>query len=814
MGFTVAQSTLESLEWTRVVDALRTFCRTPLGRLRLAEGSEGALFEDEGSSVLARLRETSEARTLLDHDAAPPLGGCADLAASLRHSAKGGVLEPTALLEIRQTIEAVHATRRYFERQGEACPTLSAIAERLETLPDLEAQIGRCLDPSGEVRDAASQTLARARRESHQLSGELQGRIERTLHHPDVAPHLSDQFYTVRSGRFVLPVKADSKGRVRGIVHDASRSGTTLFVEPEAMVDLNNRHRQAELTVERETLRVLRELSGAVAREAEGLRTNGEICTELDLAFARGELSRHQDAVEPTVGHEGIFELPGLRHPLIERGVCVANDLRVGQDFVTLILSGPNAGGKTVALKSMALAALFVRAGLHVPADPGARVDLVGRVLADIGDHQDIRESLSTFSAAMANLAGILRAASADTLVCLDEIGVGTDPSEGAAIAQAALEALAESGARTVTTTHFNLLKEMAEVDERFENASVEFDPETLAPTYRVRIGAPGASSATTVAARMGMPRGVLERASGLLDREDRRLDRMLAELAASRALLESEQAAAQSLRLESERTREEYRQKLARLQERRDKLFGEMRRELDDSFRSAHGEVARIIAELQRQPSSQRAASARARLESLRAETERSQQEQGLAPEGALGSAQEATPETRAIDWPRARVGDAVIAPGGGRGRLLSLPDRRGRVQVQVAGAKLRVDRDQLAAAPDAGTATATDRSAPPRTEASEGRKPLPPARLGGTTETDLRGLRVEEALERLEAELDLAAAQGRDEIRVVHGIGTGALKRAVREHLSHSSYVVEWLEADRADGGAGATRGVLRKD
>jgi len=654
MPFDVADSTLESLEWARLIEELRACCRTPQGRKQLSESSDEAIFALNENDVRARLCETTEARNLLDRDAIAPLGGCADLTTSLAHAEKGGVLEPAQLIDVRTTLEAIHATLRFFEHQQ--TQALGEIAGQIEERSELEADIARSLDTNGEVRDAASTTLAKARREAHSLSSDLQSRIQRALQNPDIQTHLSDHFYTVRNGRFVLPVRADSKGHVRGIVHDASRSGTTLFIEPGDMVELNNRHRQAELTVEREILRVLRELSAAVARNANVLRTNLEWIARLDLAIARGQFSRKTEGVEPEVGRQGIFELDGIRHPLIPVEQCVSNDLRLGEDFTVLILSGPNAGGKTVALKSVALAALMVRAGMHVPANPGARVDLVDRVLADIGDHQDIQESLSTFSAAMANLAGILRAAGPNTLVCLDEVGVGTDPSEGAAIAQATLESLADSDARVVTTTHYNLLKEMAEIDERFENASVEFDPKTLAPTYRVRIGSPGASSATTVAARMGMPQRVLDRAGELLNREDRRLDRMLAELGASRALLESEKTAAEALRAESEQAREEYRTKLSRLQERRDKLFGEMRRELDDSFGDAHSEVARIIAELQRQPSSRRAATARTRLEKLRDHTAQTQSDRGIEPNPP-------PPEVidRPIDWPRARVGDLI---------------------------------------------------------------------------------------------------------------------------------------------------------
>jgi DNA mismatch repair protein MutS2 len=803
-GFRVSESTLESLEWARIVDELRADCRSPQARRQLAEIEADALFEADELGVRARLRETSEARLLIDHGMLPPLGGCREIEESLSLASKGGVLETAMLLDVGSSLEALHATREFFERHSEEHPGLAALAADIEMLPELEAAIARCLDVNGEVRDAASTTLAKARREAHRLGGDLKQRIERSLSNPDIAPHLSDQFYTVRNGRFVLPVKSDAKGQVRGIVHDASRSGTTLYVEPDTMVELNNRHRQAELTVEREILRVLRELSAEVAAAAVALRRNLESLMHIDLAFTRGQHSYRLEGVEPLVENAGIFELPGLRHPLIPADECVANDLRIGEDFSVLILSGPNAGGKTVAMKSIALAALLVRAGMHVPAHVGARVDLVDRVFADIGDHQDIQESLSTFSAAMSHLAEILREAEGNSLVCLDEVGVGTDPSEGAAIAQSTLETLADSGARTVTTTHYNLLKEMAEVDERFKNASVEFDPETLAPTYRVRIGTPGASSATTVAARMGMPQRVLERASALLDREDRRLDRMLSELAATRASLEQEQQAAQALRLEGEEARELYRSKLARLQERRDKLFGEMRHELDDSFREAHSEVARLIRELQRQPSSRKAAITRDKLESMREKTEQVQLEQGLTPAAETNEADDSP-----IDWPRARVGDSVRTPGGTIGRLLSLPDRRGRVAVQVAGSKLTLDRDRLSSAIDASPT----RSKIVRDEGAA-EVASPPPGLGGVAETDLRGMRVDEALDKLEAALDLAAAEGRHELRVIHGIGTGALRRAVREALPRSPYVMEWSEAERNQGAAGATRAVLRKD
>jgi len=810
MPFAVALSTLESLEWARLMTALAGRCRTSQASRQVSSGEGQGLFEADEVGVRTRLLETSEARSLLDRDALPELGGCSDLEECLSRAGKGGLLEPVELLDVRTTLKVILGVVRFFESRRESLPALSTLAEPLEPRPELVARLVRCLDESGEVRDEASATLAAARRDQSRLAGELQSRIERELRSPDLSPHLSDAYYTVRSGRFVLPVRADARGHVRGIVHDASRSGTTVFVEPEAMVEANNRHREAELTVERETLRVLRELSAAVAAVAAGIRSDLAALGRIDLAFARAALAREMDAHPPRVGREGVLDLPGLRHPLIPPSQCVANDLSVGATFSVLILSGPNAGGKTVAMKAMAMAALMVRAGLHVPAEPSARVDLFDCVMAEIGDHQNLAESLSTFSAAMANLAQVLRTASTHTLVCLDEIGVGTDPAEGSSIAQAALEALADSGARVVTTTHYNLLKEMAELDARFANASVEFDPETFAPTYRVRIGSPGSSSATTVAARMGIPARVLERATSLLDREDRRLDRMLSELSASRALLESEQKSAAAMRIESEEVREEYRTKLARLQERRDLLFGEMRGELDIAFREAHGSVARIIAELQRDPTSRRAAEARRELEVLREQTDDAQEERGIEP-----GRTPLTPRSAAlvpIDWPRARLGDPVRTAQGALGSLLSLPDRRGRVRVQTAGAKLTLPREQLGCGERATGEDGQRADAVPTPAAR--REPAVPLRQGGGVEIDLRGLHVEEALERLDACLDEAAVDGRDALRVIHGIGTGALRRAVREHLPRSAYVVECLEAARDEGGAGATRAVLRKD
>ena len=798
MPFQVAAETLARLDWLDLVARLEACTRTPGGRARAA----GPLFEPDAQRMREGLAETSEARALLDSGQEPPLGGVRDLDGPLLRLAKGGALAAPELLDVASTLGALRATARFLAASAEPAPRLAAQGAAIADHGRVEAAISAALEPDGTVRDAASAVLAAARRETRELAAETQARIEQALREPTIAPALSDSFFTLRGDRYVLPVRSDSRARVPGIVHDASASGTTLFIEPQALVELNNRLKQAELAIRRETERVLRALSDDVAEIRAELVLGLDALDAVDFAFARGRLSQELGAVAPDVRDEGVIELHQLRHPLLG-AEAVPNDLVLGKSFTVLVISGPNAGGKTVAMKSLALALLLARAGLHVPAAPGARVDAFSSLLADIGDAQDLREHLSTFSAHVANLSAIVRGADARTLVALDEVGVGTDPSEGAALAQAVLEVLADAGARVIATTHYNLLKEMAEVDARFANASVEFDPETLAPTYRLRLGAAGSSSALAVSARMGMPGAVLERADALLEREDRRLDRMLAELTASRAALEREREQAGRLRAESEAARDEYRIKLERLHERRDKLFGELRADLDRSFKDAHAQVAAVIRSLQQGGTARDAAHARDRLLALaeRAKTTA----QAAAADGAPSPAADAFDLALGrVDWSRVKPGDRVFAKGGRPATVLALPDRRGRVRVQIGTARLEMPADQLGAAPGGAQPRLERGTAHVRFDLAAGDAPA-------ASRLDLRGLRVDEALARVERALDEAAAKGAARVAVIHGVGGGALRAAVREHLARSPYVLRAEDAAANEGGDGVTIAVL---
>ena len=807
MSFSVAQKTLERIEWTQLVDLWAAQCRTPQARdLLLAQRASASLFAASAGDAAERLAMTSEARSLLDLGEAPALGGInSDLETSFVRAEKGGQLVGNALRDVGASLTTLRETRESLVGRNDAAPLLADLGDAIGDHRGFEREIERCIDPTGDVRDAASPALRRARSETTRIASEVQTRLDRLRHSRDVRDALSDDFVTVRNDRYVLPVRADMRGRVRGIVHDASNTGTTLFIEPEAVIDLNNRLKQTELDAAREIDRILRELSKELALILPALRASISILVRVDLALAGGRLSKALNAHEPVVAADGIFELALLRHPLLPLDESVPNDIRLGEDYQILVISGPNAGGKTVSMKALALAALSVRAGLHVTAAPGARVALIDALLADIGDEQSIRESLSTFSAHMANLSNIVRNASPNALVALDEIGVGTDPGEGAALAQSVLESLADCGARVIATTHYTLLKEMASVDPRFCNASVQFDPETLAPTYRLTIGVPGSSSATAVAARMGMPSEVLDRANALLEREDRQLDRMISELASSRATLEREQREVELLRAESETTRDEYRAKLERVQERRDALFHSMREDLDRSFQDAHAQVAAVIRDLQRRGSAKDAAHARNRLQQLEARKREAATELGIGPKKPDTSTSLPSHE---VDWQAIKPGDSVLVRGNVRATLETLPDRRGKVTVHAGSAKLLLDAEEvrIAADPDSGrssgqrvTVDRVDANPPGHAEAR-----------GGWLECDLRGMRVAEALDRLDQVIDQASSESRDAVRIIHGIGTGALRSAVREHLAHTQLIKEFHSPEE-NGGEGVTEADL---
>src|SRR5690606_21312708 len=461
--------------------------------------------------------------------------------------------------------------------------------------------IGRCIGQEGQVLDEASPELARLRARMRTLHNRIRERLEAILRSAALRPALQESLITVRNGRQVVPGKQEHKGMIPGIVHDTSASGATVFVEPLAVVELNNELQETRLQEEREMERILRHLSAQVGAEAEGLETGLAVLAELDLALAKARLAQSMRAVAPKLNEEGWIHIIGGRHPLLS-GRVVPVDVWLGREARILVITGPNTGGKTVTLKTIGLFGLMAQAGLYVPAEPGTELPVFSGIYADIGDEQSIQQSLSTFSSHMSNIVRILRSADERSLVLLDELGAGTDPAEGAALAMAILDFLLVVGARVVATTHYSELKAYVHSRPGMQNASVEFDPVTLAPTYRLIMGLPGRSNALEIAARLGLPEEVLERARRRLNRQDARVDDLIRALEETRRQAEAELERARSLREENERLQAQLRAAQEELAARRQSVLEKAREEARRVVAAARREADAILEELRRQ--------------------------------------------------------------------------------------------------------------------------------------------------------------------------------------------------------------------
>jgi DNA mismatch repair protein MutS2 len=680
----------------------------------------------------------------------------------------------------------------------------------LEPCRPLCTRIRETFDSAGAVRDSVSPELARLRREREALSAHVRSEIETLMQSEDYASVLQDRFWTVREDRYVLPLRASAKSLGLGIVHDTSRTGETVFVEPTVVVGLNNRLKLAELQIEREIRRILEELTRDVARAAPALRVNLELLARFDVIAAKARLGVGYRGEALEITDEPVITLRAARHPLLtlraarEGFRVVDNDVTLdGQPAKVLVVSGPNAGGKTVLLKTLGFAALLARAGMLVPADAGGRVGFFTAVLADIGDQQSVLGDLSTFSAHLANLSAILRYQThgGAVLVLLDEIMAGTNPDQGAALARATAEALAERAGLAVITTHYDALKALAEADPRFRNAGMEYDPERLLPTFRLRDGTPGRSYALDIATRMGLPEALLERARALaggahvgleeviasLEQRESDLSRVTEELAQARASLEERD--------------EQQRVAVAALEKRERELGRHAREAIELAVREAREAIRAVVREAQQAGSARAAEAARARLD----ETARAALDAFPAPPPA------ATPAAPALQ-PGARV---FVPSLSAEGRVLHAPDARGRVKVAVGALTLDVDVAELggAVAKGAPAKPARSPSSSSRAGAPVGNGDAPQAdmlaltRPSAANTLDLRGRRADDVEDEVVAYLDRAALEGRSPVFVIHGHGTGALRKIVREMVLRSPYVRRWAPGEKGQGGDGVT-------
>jgi len=779
--------TLRALEFDKVRALLVDQASCSLGR-GLAEG---LIPSDDIGTARRWQAETTEARAILAGRGEVPLGGLHDIRPQLHQAEIGSVLTPPDFLVVADTIRALRRMKRFFADDRVAAPVLAELASSLGTFDQLDSEIRRVVTEQGEVADDASSELARIRRTRRNLQARIRDRLETIIRSPEFSRFLQDPIITIRGERYVVPVKQEYRGQFNGVIHDQSSSGATLFIEPMVVVELNNDLRQVELKERDEVRRILRRLTAALAGEAEALGSSLEIIARLDFAFAKGKLSLTMDGTEPFLNATGRLEIIGGRHPLL-RGDVVPIDVPLGKAFDTMVITGPNTGGKTVTLKTIGLLTLMAQAGLHVPARDGTELAVFAKVFCDIGDEQSIEQSLSTFSSHLRNIVAFLREADGESLVLLDELGAGTDPTEGAALGMAILEHLHARGAKTVATTHYSELKAFAYTRPRVVNASVEFDVETLGPTYRLVVGLPGRSNAFEIARRLGLDPAIVSRAREFISREELRVEDLIVNMQTDQARLEKERRDAQLLRERAaqltkdlERREAEIRQRereiLERARQEAARIVGRVRREADEAMRqlkaaaSAGDERMRLKA----------IEEARARLRELKSEV----RERTAGPEEPVpgGSGPEGL-----------RPGETVYSFSlRQRGRVLEEPGTDGKVRIQVGVIRTTVPLNDLARAED--EERVAERS-------NIGRMATAKAQTIAS-ELDLRGLKVDEALEAVEKYLDDAALAGLKKVHIIHGKGTGALRQAVGNYLRSHPAVKGTRFGDQHEGGDGVT-------
>jgi DNA mismatch repair protein MutS2 len=742
---------------------------------------------------------TDEARRLPLLKPGLTLGGAHDIRPIVQRAELGGILQPLELLDVASTARVSRIWRSTVVRLRESVPMLANVAARLADLQPVEEEINHAIEPGGEVRDDASPKLHQVRRDLRIARDRLMSQLQSLLH--SMRTSLQDAVITQRNGRYVLPVRADERGRVKGIVHDQSASGQTLFIEPLPIVEAGNRIRGLEAEERHEIERILRELSNRVAIHRDELDGSVEALAELDLHLAKGRLGDEMDAVRPIL-HElprrspsqPIVRLFEARHPLL-RGKVVPLTVELGGMFDVLVITGPNTGGKTVALKTVGLLALMAQAGLQVPAGQGSELAVFHRVFADIGDEQSIEQSLSTFSSHVTHIVRMLEPADNTTLILLDELGAGTDPQEGSALARAILIYLRDRGAFTIGTTHYSELKAFAHATPRVENASVEFDTRTLAPTFRLLVGVPGRSNALAIAGRLGVPPEIVETARSLLSPETVQTEELLAEVQRERRAAEAAKRDARREAAEADKLRRRLRDEVRRTEQERAEILRQARAESDAMLAELRREAERRLRELSA------AGGERRRLREA-AEAVRSLEAPTRPPPEPLA---EPVVEDVPADLGPAEieVGAEVVVPRIGMPATIVSLAENGDAELNVRGLRVHVKAAELV---DARIASRKDRQESLQDSPPVLMRPVS-APVAPPTQLDLRGLRRDEATEALDRYLNDAYLGGLRMVRIVHGKGTGAVRAAVREQLSNHALVSRFQPADAREGGEGAT-------
>jgi DNA mismatch repair protein MutS2 len=800
--------TLTVLEYPKILARLADFCD-------FSGSADLALLLTPTPDFIeasTRLAETSEARKILV-TADLSIGSAHDIREQVDLAAHGGVLDPKELLDVQSTLVSMRTLRRFFDKHAEATPHLAEIACRLPAPAGLIEAIARCITDNAEVADGASPKLYDLRRQVRVAHDRLMARLQRYLTEPSTASKLQDSVITQRDGRYVIPLRAEFKGQVKAIIHDQSSTGATLFVEPLAVVELNNAFREAQIAERDEVRRVLAELSAQVGGLAGEIVPGVAALAELDLAFAKAKYADDIGANEPILKslsnvkgqkpettdlRSSPFDLPTIRlfnarHPLLDPETVVPINIDPLPGTFAVVITGPNTGGKTVTLKTVGLLAVMAQSGLHIPAQSGSELPCFTAIYADIGDEQSIEQSLSTFSGHITNIVHILKKADKRSLVILDELGAGTDPQEGAALARAILSHLLGGGITTFVATHYPELKTFAHTTPGVVNASLEFNVQTLRPTYKLTLGLPGRSNALAIAQRLGLPQEIIEAARNEINPDDLRADKLIGDIHRQRKIAFKESEKAERARSEARRLERDLAERLEKIGEERQKVLEQARAEGELEVEVLKTQLKMLKDELKR---------ARQPLEALQAIEEKIE----AVVEQVQKPVKRKTQEINPIGT--LKPGDKVILRKLGTAGVISSIDGD-EAEVQAGALRMRVPLDELkrrAEETETGDEKlATNKKVTSGMENSSIRQTKLPSSPG--MELDLRGQRAEDALEMLDRYLEKASMAGLPFVRIIHGKGTGKLRQEVRAALRNHTQVASFEEGGAKEGGEGVT-------
>lgn len=786
------QKALETLEYRKIIAQLKH----EMGSAASAKLADELTPLTSEKIIKEELRSTTEAVDLIVRKGPLPTGGLYDIREALLLAKKGGSLTMRQLLEVQNVLGISSEVVAFMH--DDALPELKYIGEMVDLIVEftaLEKEISRCILTEDEMADNASPKLKDIRRSIHQQNQAIKNKLSRIITSSSNKTYLQDAIVTMRDGRYVIPVKQEYRSFFPGMVHDQSKGGATLFIEPQGVVELNNKLRELEVEEQLEIARILAELSSRVAEHYSEIRSNLELLIKLDFIMAKGKLSCKMHASEPKIDVDGELRLISARHPLIEYKKAVPVDIRIGGDYRTLIITGPNTGGKTVSLKTAGLLVMMAQSGLHIPASHASTLPIFGEVFADIGDEQSIEQSLSTFSSHMKNIVSIIDKASYDSLVLVDELGAGTDPTEGAALAIAILERFYDSGALTMATTHYNELKKYALATSGVENAAMEFDVETLTPTYRLLIGVPGKSNAFEISKKLGLSESVIERASEHIKHGDMEFENVISSIEDDKRKAAADRLDAESMRAEIEERLKKLEEKEKAISEKRADIISEAKREARELLRETKSAVKDVQKDLRRLQKS--GAHTNLNTGALEKSRRKINEAEDLVSEKVVKQV-----NSEPVSADTLKIGDRVkLLTIGQNGTILSLPDEKGNLMINIGALKVKARLQDLMLINEG-----KDRK--PQAKSSSKYGSLLRSKSSSVSASiNVMGKNLEDALADVEKYLDDVYMAGLDMVSIIHGRGGGILKDGIRQMLKRKKYVDSYGAASYNDGGEGVT-------